>query len=179
MTQAATDNKVLACPFCGSFPELVRDKTQNPRHRRVMCVNKLCAVRPATDAAPVNTAASNWNRRLAGSGPDVRDAARGGGAEWVPLPVLRKLGLAAQVLRHLLLRQIVQHHQGEDAGQPVADVGIIHDPELGTWLDVAVQRCLLDSYPAPEPEAAYERLCEAHGRHDCDDCAEPEAPDHA
>lgn len=154
MTKAPTDNKVLACPFCGAFPELVRDKTQNPRHRRVVCTNKQCPVRPATDAAPVNTAAQNWNRRLAGSGPDVRDAARGGGAEWVPLPVLRKLGHAAQVLRFLLLGQLATHMQGGDAGQPVADVGIIHDPELGSWLDVAVQRCLLDAYPpeTPEPE---------------------------
>lgn len=153
MTHRANTNHVLACPFCGEFPELARDRTQNPRHRRVVCVNKLCPVRPATDSAPLNTAVTTWNRRLAGSGPDIREAARGGGAEWVPLPILRKLGRVAQCARVLTGRPDFsdpqQHARGDGAMAEVS--GLATDPELSTWLDVAVQRCLLDEYPPPPP----------------------------
>lgn len=141
-----TTNRVLACPFCGEFPDLTRDKTKNPRHRRVTCVNKICPVRPSTEAAPMNTAVQNWNRRLAGSGPDIREAARGGGAEWVPLPILRKLGHAAQALPGLL-RSEPETDEDMDAHARALDVAVplATDPELATWLDVAVQRCLLDA----------------------------------
>lgn len=57
--------RLLACPFCGSIPEIT-NPFPPPGYTRISCFNEQCTVNPDTNGMTFDEASKKWNTRWAG-----------------------------------------------------------------------------------------------------------------